>query len=65
MVKKDTINQVEDLNKSLLGFNPCKKEAKKIERKMAEKKLNEIRIDSIKKIVDSIFQTSKNDKQKN
>ena len=62
---KDTINQVEDLNKSLVGCNPCKKAAKEIERKMAEQKINELKIDGIKRIVDSIFQATKNDQQKN
>ena len=65
MVKKDTINQVEDLNKSLVGCNPCKKAAKEIERKMAEQKINELKIDGIKRIVDSILQNTNDDQQKN
>ena len=64
-MKKKTINREDDLNKSSVGCYPCKKEARKIERKMDEQKINELKIDGIKKIVDSIFQTSKNDQQKN
>ena len=65
MMKKNTINRVDDLNKSSVGCYPCKNEAKKIERKMTEKKINELKIDGIKRIVDSIFQATKNDQQKN
>ena len=65
MMKKKTINRVDDLNKSSVGCYPCKKEAKKIERKMREEKLSELKIDKIKKIVESIFQYTKDDYQKN
>ncbi len=64
-MKKITINLVDNLNKSSVGCDSCKKEAQKIERKMAETKINELKIDGIKKIVDSIFQTTNNDQQKN
>ena len=64
-MKKNTINRIDDLNKLSIGCYPCKKEAKKIERKMAEKKINELKVGGIKKIVDSIFQTSKDEQQKN
>ena len=49
MMKKNTINQVDNLNKSLVGYDSCKKEAQKIERRMAEKKINEFKIVGIKK----------------
>ena len=65
MMKKNTINRVNDLNKSSIGCDPCKKAAQRIERKMTEKKINELKIDGIKRIVDSIFQATKNDQQKN
>ena len=61
MMKEKTINRVEDLNKSLVGCDPCKKAVQIIERKMAEKKINELKIDGTKRIVDSIFQTTNND----
>ena len=60
MMKKNTINRVNDLNKSLVGCDPCKKAAQRIERK-----INDFKIDGIKRIVDSIFQSTNNDQQKN
>ena len=65
MMKKNTINRVDDLNKSSVGCDPCKKEAKKIKRKMEEEKINEFKIDSIKRIVDSILQDTNDNRQKN
>ena len=50
-----------DLNKSLTGCAPCLKEALRIDRQVNKKSLNEIKIEEIKKIVRSIFQSSKND----
>ena len=50
-----------DLNKSSTGCAPCLKEALKIDRQINERPLNEIKIEEIKKIVRSIFQSSKND----
>ena len=64
-MKKNTIDRVNDLNKSLVGCDHCKKAAQRIERKMDEKKINDFKIDGIKRIVDSIFQATKNDQQKN
>ena len=59
-MKKNTIDRVNDLNKSLVGCDPCKKAAQRIERK-----INDFKIDGIKRIVDSIFQATKDDQQKN
>ena len=54
-----------DLNKSLTGCEPCLKEALKIERQANNRSLNEIKIDEIKEIVKSIFESSINDTEKN
>jgi len=48
------------LNKSFTGCVPCLKEALKIDRQVNKRSLNEIKIDEIKTIVRSIFQSSKN-----
>ena len=50
-----------DLNKSSTGCAPCLNEALKIDRQINKRPLNEIKINEIKKIVRSIFQSSKND----
>ncbi len=50
-----------DLNKSFTGCAPCLNEALKIDRQINKRPLNEIKINEIKKIVRSIFQSSKND----
>ena len=44
-----------DLNKSSVGCVPCYKEALKIDRKIKNRSLNQIKIDEIKTIVRSIF----------
>ena len=49
-----------DLNKSPYGCAPCLEEALKIDRKINRRSLNEIKIDEIKTIVKSIFESSKN-----
>ena len=49
-----------DLNKSLTGCAPCLKEALKIDRQICESLPNEIKINKIKAIVKSIFESSKN-----
>ena len=54
-----------DLNKSLTGCAPCLKEALRIDRQVNKKSLNEIKIEEIKKIVRSIFQSSKDDIKEN
>ena len=48
-----------DLNKSLIGCAPCLKEALKIDRIVNNRSLNEIKINEIKDIVNSIFESSK------
>ena len=50
-----------DLNKSSTGCAPCLSEALTIDRQINKRPLNEIKINEIKKIVRSIFQSSKND----
>ena len=48
-----------DLNKISTGCAPCLNEALKIERKVNGRSLNEIKINEIKTIVQSIFESSK------
>ena len=47
-----------DLNKSSYGCAPCLKEALKIDRKINGRSLNQIKINEIKTIVKSIFESS-------
>ena len=54
-----------ELNKSSAGCAPCLNEALKIDRQINNRPLNEIKIEEIKKIVTSIFQSSKNDIKEN
>ena len=54
-----------DLNKSSTGCAPCLNEAKKIDRQVNKRSLNEIKIEEIKKIVRSIFRASDNAIKKN
>ena len=54
-----------DLNKSSTGCAPCLNEVDKIKKKINNRSLNEMKISEIKKIVNSIFQSSKNDIKKN
>tara|TARA_B100000029_G_scaffold394807_1_gene392495 strand:+ start:374 stop:586 length:213 start_codon:yes stop_codon:yes gene_type:complete len=54
-----------DLNKSSKGCAPCLKETLKIDRQINKRPLNEIKIEEIKKIVKSIFQSSKHAVKKN
>ena len=49
-----------DLNKSSAGCAPCLNEAKKIDKKINGRSLTEIKIDELKVIVQSIFDSSKN-----
>ena len=49
-----------NLNKSKVGCAPCLKEALKIDRQINVKSLNEIKINEIKTIVRSIFESTKN-----
>ena len=50
-----------DLNQSSAGCAPCLNEALKIDTKVNNRSLNEIKIKEIKAIVNSIFESSKND----
>ena len=59
--KFDLNNPLIDLNKSSNGCAPCLNEALKIDRKINNRPLNEIKINEIKAIVSSIFESSKND----
>ena len=54
-----------DLNQSSAGCAPCLNEALKIDRQINKRPLNEIKIEEIKKIIRSIFQSINNDNKKN
>ena len=56
---KRTYKRELNLNKSSVGCAPCLKEAIKIEKKINKRSLNEIKINEIKKIVNSIFENKK------
>ena len=49
--KKEEVN----LNKLSTGCSPCFCEAKKIKRKIGNRKVSEIKLEEIKKIVSSLF----------
>ena len=49
-----------DLNRSLTNCAPCLEEALKIDRQICESLPNEIKINKIRAIVKSIFESSKN-----
>jgi len=61
--KFDLNNPLIDLNKSSGGCAPCLNEALKIDRQISNRVLSEIKIEEIKKIVRSIFKSSKDAKQ--
>ena len=67
--KEFNLNQtppkVHNLNKSLIGCAPCLEQALKIGRQINKRSVNEIKIEEIKRIVGSIFISSKNDIKKN
>ena len=50
IIKKDL-----NLNKLKTGCSPCLEEAKKMQKKIANRKLTEIKIKEIKTIISSIF----------
>ena len=52
-----------DLNKSSTGCAPCLNEALKIDQKINNRPLNEIKINEIKTIVRSIFESSNDSKK--
>ena len=51
----------DNLNKSSTGCAPCLKEVSKIDKKISNRSLSEIKINEIKEIVNSIFE-KRNDK---
>ena len=53
-------SQEYNLNKLQSGCAPCLQEVIKIDRKISGRSLTEIKINEIKKIVNSIFESSKN-----
>tara|TARA_B100000700_G_C14449159_1_gene580779 strand:- start:265 stop:471 length:207 start_codon:yes stop_codon:yes gene_type:complete len=62
--KKLNLNEPSfDLNKFSTGCAPCLSEALKIGKLVNNRSLNEIKINEIKKIVNSIFDSSKNGTQ--
>ena len=61
--KFDLNNPLIDLNKSSFGCAPCLNKALKIDKQVNKRSLNEIKIEEIKKIVRSIFKSSKDVKQ--
>ena len=56
---KRTFKKDLDLNKSSVGCAPCIKEAYKIEKKIEERSLSDIKIEEIKEIVNSLFENKK------
>ena len=54
-MKKRTTSKEVNLNKLNTGCSPCLSEARKIELKIGKRKVSELRIDEIKKIVSSLF----------
>jgi hypothetical protein len=54
-MKRATKKEI-NLNTLNKGCSPCLKEAKKIENKIGDRKVSEIRLKEIKKIVSSLFE---------
>ncbi len=52
---KRAIKRNINLNKLSTGCSPCLNEALKIKQKIGDRKVSEIKIDEIKKIVSSLF----------
>ena len=50
-----TIKKEKNLNKLKTGCSPCISEAKKMEQKISNRKVSEIKIDEVKTIVSSMF----------
>jgi len=59
-INLDQSSQEHDLKKSLKGCVPCLEEANEIERKVNKRSLRSMKINEIKEIVNSIFESSKN-----
>ena len=62
---KHTNKKELNLNKSSVSCAPCLNIALKIEKRVNNRSLNEIKINEIKEIVNSIFESSNNDIKKN
>ena len=54
-MKKRATRKKDNLNTLTTGCSPCLNEAKKIEFKVGNRKVSDIKIDEIKKIVSSLF----------
>tara|TARA_B100000900_G_C20136873_1_gene536370 strand:- start:307 stop:480 length:174 start_codon:yes stop_codon:yes gene_type:complete len=54
-----TLKRSSNLNSLKTGCSPCMSEAKKMQRKIANRDLSEIKIQEIKSIVSSIFKENK------
>ena len=50
-----TLKKDINLNNLNIGCSPCKDEAKKMQRKISDRNLSEIKIQEIKSIVSSLF----------
>ena len=55
MIKR-AIKKELNLNKLKTGCSPCLAEVKKIERKIGDRNVSEIKIEEIKKLVSSLFE---------
>jgi len=51
---RTTKNEI-NLNKLKTGCSPCMSEAKKMEQKLSNRKISEIKIEEVKKIVSTMF----------
>ena len=60
MIKLNLNKPLIDLNKSSSACTPCLNEVTKIKKKVKNRSLSEIKINEIKKIVNSIFKNNKN-----
>jgi len=54
-MKKRAIRKVENLNTLSVGCSPCINEAKKIQKKIGNRSISEIKLREIKQIVKSLF----------
>ena len=53
-----TIGKKINLNKLKTGCSPCMSEAKKMEQKISDRNISEIKIEEVKTIVSSLFKKS-------
>mgnify|MGYP001308439842 CR=1 FL=1 len=58
-MKRVTKKKEVNLNTLNTGCSPCLNEAKKAERQIGNRKVSELKIDEIKKIVSSLFNNNK------